>query len=222
MSKNRRATLESTLQYLETTINTKEYTVEGLAYQLIYRIENFLPETCKHCNEIYCYGIHDIPLLSCSVCGQGAHTPCVYDLLHVRTEDRPSFTPEDAYAKINPLLLPELQYLCMQCIEEYLPDKNEGLLKRLPKDRAQRNQTQPTTHNHSGGAGEPSTDENRNPANHENGNQTDTSEVTHAASNGADTTSDAGQPPTSGPTTTGGLFPAPPVDLADAMIRSST
>ena len=112
-------------------MNTADYNVEGLAYQLIYRIENLLPEQCKHCKEEYCNRIGDVPLLSCHVCGQGAHTPCVFDLLTIAPEKRASLTPEEAYAKINPLMLPELLYLCTHCAEEYLPDKSEGLKKRV-------------------------------------------------------------------------------------------
>ena len=149
VSKNIRSSIESTVHYLldplRTGIKTEDYTVKGLAYQLIYRVENLLPETCMHCNEEYCLNITDTPLLSCSVCGQGAHTPCVFRTLLVEEEDRAGFTPEMALQKINPLMLPELKYLCKDCTEDYLPDKNDGLKKKSAEKR--RKQTEQTTEN---------------------------------------------------------------------------
>ena len=151
VSKNIRSSIESTVHYLldrdplGTSIKTEDYTVKGLAYQLIYRVENLLPETCMHCNEEYCINITDTPLLSCSVCGQGAHTPCVFRTLLVEEDDRASFTPEMALQKINPLMLPELKYLCKDCTEEYLPDKNDGLKKSAEKRRKQTEQTTENT-----------------------------------------------------------------------------
>ena len=139
-SKNNRAALENTLIYLEAKIDISKYNVDGLAYQLIYRIENFLPEMCRHCNQEYCDKIGETPLLSCHVCGQGAHTSCVFDLLSIDSADRGTFTPDEALAKINPLMLPELHYLCTGCVESYLPDKTEGLKKKA-KDEHNRQRT---------------------------------------------------------------------------------
>ena len=135
VTKNRVSALASTVEYLQVNIKTEDYTAKGLAFQLIYRIETLLPETCIHCNEEYCFGIQDKPLLACEVCGQGAHNPCVYDNLQVSTEDRASFTPELASFKINPLQLPELKYLCSGCIKDYLPDKEDGLKQSAKKKR---------------------------------------------------------------------------------------
>ena len=149
VSKNNRSSLESTLNYLLnpmlTDIKPEDYTVKGLAYQLIYRIENLLPETCTHCSEEYCHHITDIPLLACSVCGQGAHTPCVFRTLLVEEDERANFTPEMASKKINPLMIPELKYLCKDCAEDYLPDKKDGLKKSVEKQRAR---TESVSHVH--------------------------------------------------------------------------
>lgn len=140
--KNRRATLESTLTYLQCNVNLKDYTVEGLVDLMIFRIQNFLPETCQHCSEEYCFKLGETPLLCCKICGQGSHTPCTLDALKIPAAERDDFTPELAVAIINPMSLPELHYLCQGCVNEYLPDKTEGLVKRI---RAQRQPTRSTS-----------------------------------------------------------------------------
>ena len=151
VSKNNRSAIENTVRHLCNPmrgqfydLKTEDYTVRGLAFLLIYRIENLLPETCQHCKEEYCVNTTDIPLLSCSVCGQGAHTPCVFRTLLVEEKDRGGFTPEMALQKINPLMLPELKYLCKDCTEEYLPDKNDGLKKCAAERRQNSEQTNGT------------------------------------------------------------------------------
>ena len=61
---------------------------------------------------------------------------CISHTLN-RGGKRAEFTPEMALKKINPLLLPELKYLCKDCIEDYLPDKKDGLKKSVEKSRTE-------------------------------------------------------------------------------------
>ena len=129
--KNHRATIEATLNYLSPSVISKDYTVEGLISLVVSRINTLLPKTCQQCSESYSSSLTDEPLLCCEACGQGAHTSCILNTLQIPDEERDAITPADVLLKINPLSLPQLQYICHDCTTKYLPDKSEGLKKSL-------------------------------------------------------------------------------------------
>ena len=129
--KNHRATIEATLNYLSPSVISKDYTVDGLICLIVSRINTLLPKTCQQCSESYSHSLADEPLLCCESCGQGAHTSCVLNTLQIPDEERNTINPADVLLKINPLSLPQLQYICHDCTTKYLPDKSEGLKKSL-------------------------------------------------------------------------------------------
>lgn len=65
-----------TLVYLKrpgaNALSTKVQLVE----YLLSRIQSLFPEVCPDCDEEYCIGLDDKPLMSCIFCGQGAHDSC--------------------------------------------------------------------------------------------------------------------------------------------------
>lgn len=91
---------------------------------MITRIQNLLPDKCNHCKEEYVVDVDDKPLMLCEVCGQGAHTECITNLLGVTDEA----TTEDAMKKINPLNVHGVHYMCGECIDLYISSPETGKL----------------------------------------------------------------------------------------------
>lgn len=103
-------TLAKTAKYL----NIKsEMNKDPLIHNIICKIQNLLPDSCKICNEVYCSKLEDDPFLACHVCGQEVHKPCFMKLLGITD---PTVTPV-----INPHNLPGLHYLCPECEIAIIP-----------------------------------------------------------------------------------------------------
>ena len=85
---------------------------------------------CSFCREQYCIRLMDKPLLSCQICGQGAHDPCVLDHLQRQPGEHQSLTASDVWNRINPTNLPGLHYLCEACQKSTIPTEEAGKLKR--------------------------------------------------------------------------------------------
>ena len=75
-------TIVKTSNYLNIA-DQSAYTKDAVVLNLICRIQNLLPDARNICDEMYCTHEDEIPLLMCSICGQGAHTPCILRLLRV-------------------------------------------------------------------------------------------------------------------------------------------
>ena len=106
--------LVETLKYLGLP-NQEAHTKPTCITILMRKMKNLLPKKCGICDEQYYVQRGKVPLLSCGICGQGSHDPCILQKLNVSEADKPNFTPADAHNKINPLSLPGLHYLCMDC-----------------------------------------------------------------------------------------------------------
>ena len=115
---------------------------------LICRIQNLLPDMCNICESEYCVKRDEISLISCEICGQGSHNPCIFEKLGIPEEDQAAFDPNKTMEKLNPIGLPGLHYLCGACEASNIPDKNAGLLKRTTEgtdlDRESTDSTQET------------------------------------------------------------------------------
>ncbi len=44
---------------------------------IINRIKNLFPEKCRTCDQMYTINVADKSPVTCSICGQGIHTPCL-------------------------------------------------------------------------------------------------------------------------------------------------
>ena len=82
------------LQQLPTNYKLKDNLIKAI----ISRIDNLLLEKCRKCKDFFAVDKDDIPTISCSSCGQGAHEPCYKDLGTTLTE------------------YPGLQYSCLRCV----------------------------------------------------------------------------------------------------------
>ena len=114
--------------------NQEKYNKPQVVHNLIVRIQNLLPDTCGLCKQEYNTGLEDIPLLTCDVCGQGSHNPCVISILGVGEHETDSLDPEKARKSIIPLDLPGVHYLCMTCSNDNIPNDNEGILNKKAHD----------------------------------------------------------------------------------------
>ena len=112
------------------------YVKTTIVHNLICRIQNLLPDTCPICAESYCVQRDELEILSCAKCGQASHTPCVLGLLGVTEEERGSFGPREAQAKMNPHNLPGIFYICKACEEQVIPSDEVGKRKKLPATSA--------------------------------------------------------------------------------------
>lgn len=115
----------------------QKYNKGTCVFELVCRIQNLFPDTCRQCKEEYCIKLGDTPLLACDICGQGSHDPCILQHLQVPDDERSSFTSEDAWKSLNPTELPGLHYMCVACEGTTIPSKNDGLLKSEKKSVAQ-------------------------------------------------------------------------------------
>ena len=119
-------TLAKTAKYLN--INS-DMNKDPLIHNIICKIQNLLPDTCKICQEVYCSKLEDNPFLACHVCGQEVHRPCVMKLFGISDA---TVCPE-----INPHQLPGLHYLCPECENEIIPPDdapNAPVGNHTPKD----------------------------------------------------------------------------------------
>ena len=125
-----------TLEFLKVT-NQGGCNKTELVHNLIVRIQNLLPDTCGLCKQEYNTGLDDTPLLSCEVCGQGSHNPCINTLLGIEESEESSLDPQKVRKMIIPLELPGVHYLCMTCSGDIVPDDGpDGILKNKLHDSA--------------------------------------------------------------------------------------
>ena len=124
-----KATLVDTMNYLKVT-GQSEYNKDFVVNNLIVRIQNLLPDTCKICNLEYCTDLDETAVLSCSLCGQAAHNQCLAQKLGLDCELLQDLGPEEAQSRINPLGIPGIHYLCGACEESVIPSTEAGKLRR--------------------------------------------------------------------------------------------
>ena len=74
--------------------------------------------------------LNETPLLTCEVCGQGSHDPCVSKLVRSDTDTNERITPEQVQAAINPMKIPGINYMCGACENTTIPKPETGLLKK--------------------------------------------------------------------------------------------
>ena len=110
------------------------YVKPAIIRNLVCRIENLLPDTCFICESEYTIAKDEVPLLTCALCGQGIHSPCLLQLLEVPPEQQDSFGPEEVQKKINPCNLPGFFYICHCCEKDKIPSDDDGK-KKTHSDR---------------------------------------------------------------------------------------
>ena len=66
------------MNYLK-VIGQSEYKKDFVVNNLIVRIQNLLPDTCKICNLKYCTDLDETAVLGCSLCAQAAHNQCLVE-----------------------------------------------------------------------------------------------------------------------------------------------
>ena len=115
-----KATHVKTSDYLNIA-DQSAYTKDAVVLNLICRIQNLLPDACNICDEMYCTPVDEIPLLKCSICGQGAHIPCILRLLRVNGEEKNNFTQDDVKHMVNASEIPGVHYLCKACEKKSYP-----------------------------------------------------------------------------------------------------
>ena len=87
-------------------VGQKKYQKIAAVHHLICRIQNLLNDECGICSGNYCNMKDDLPLLTCTVCGQGAHNDCISQLVEVAQENISLVGPDEERKKINPCNLP--------------------------------------------------------------------------------------------------------------------
>jgi hypothetical protein len=102
-----KAPLLQTAKFLR--IQCDDLRKDELVHEIICQVQNLLPDECQICNEAYKSNLGDIPYLSCDVCGQEAHKPCIMKLLGIDEGTQPN---------INPSNLPGIHYICKACEED--------------------------------------------------------------------------------------------------------
>ena len=129
--------LVHTLEYLKTPNmrnDLSDYTKEGLAKNLISRIQTLFPDTCLICNSEFVVDKDYQVTLPCESCGQEAHPGCLRELLGNPEED---MTQDFVKRLVNPLNLPGWSYNCLQCKEKLIPSPDSyvkaAVLKREQK-----------------------------------------------------------------------------------------
>ena len=135
LMKARNAELISALEYLKVT-NQDKCNKEQLAHNLIIRIQNLLPDTCSVCHEQYNTSLDDVPLLTCDMCGQGSHNPCVISTLGIDESEVHQLDPQKARKMIIPSGLPGVHYFCKECTKE-IPDANAGITSKKAHNRSE-------------------------------------------------------------------------------------
>ncbi len=109
----------------------------ALIQAIIVWIQNLLPDKCDICEEDYTFGLDDKPLLSCCICGQGAHDRCISRFVDNATE---------------PVLkIPGTHWMCAACEKDIIPDPAGAATEQRHTQKTGRPDTQ----------GEPETDTER-------------------------------------------------------------
>ena len=109
--------LTATLEFLGVDKNWDQLKKSACVHELIYRIQNLLPETCAICNDTYTIKKDDSPVLSCSICKHEVHRECYLPLLNSAVN--------------NVSNVPGFHYLCPSCEEDLIPDEMLGLKKSV-------------------------------------------------------------------------------------------
>ncbi len=100
----------------------------ALIQAIIVRIQNLLPDKCDICEENYTIGLDDKPLLSCCICGQGAHDRCISRFVDNATE---------------PVLkIPGTHWMCAACEKGIIPDPAGTATEQRHTQRTDRPDTQ--------------------------------------------------------------------------------
>ena len=115
--------LVETLEYLGVT-GTEEYRHSALPHELLCRVQNFFPDTCGMCNEVYCIKLEDRPIISCVRCGQGCHNACVLKLMN-KSYDELNESNQFGLDILNPFAALGLFYVCPPCQEKVVPNKDD-------------------------------------------------------------------------------------------------
>lgn len=113
LNRFKKAQLQATYDHLKWPHEFMPNTKDLLVNDIVCRIQNYLPETCEHCNQSYCTKMGDVHLLACSVCGQEAHLPCLLSRLGLESADR--LSAQEVANMINPMGWNNLQYICGPC-----------------------------------------------------------------------------------------------------------
>ena len=121
LMKFKKASLQATFEHLKWPHESMPRTKPEIVNDIVCRIQNFLPETCGFCNQSYRTKHGDDHLLSCAICGQEAHLPCLLKKLRLEPPDRPSYKVAKL---INPYGFKGLQYICPPCDESNIPGYN--------------------------------------------------------------------------------------------------
>ena len=104
-----------TLQFLGKTQNWDTVKKPDCVHELVYRIQNLMPETCGFCSESYLLKITDPSILSCSKCRQEVHHQCYKPILQLKnSEGRPLVEVLRS--------TPGFHFLCQSCEEAWIPD----------------------------------------------------------------------------------------------------
>ena len=129
-----------TLEYLGMNrSNWDDYIKPACIHELICRVQNLFPEKCDICQETYCVGSGDVPLLHCETCGQGLHDQCIKQVLGNEYDDE--MTSEQVKMKINPFNLKSLHIICNGCKELNIPVPEAGLKKTARKGKVGKEDT---------------------------------------------------------------------------------
>lgn len=126
--KESKSVLVEVLAYLEMP-DMKQYRADALPHELLCRIQNFLPDRCHLCKDVYCVKLGDKPILSCVRCGQGSHNACAMQLLglnHDELKEENKFGGDLA----NPHSTLGLFYLCGYCQKEVIPQRETLKVKQ--------------------------------------------------------------------------------------------
>ena len=117
-----KADIIATLRFLGVDRDLDALLKPDCLHQLVYRIQNLLPEECGICNESYVVKIADPCLLSCSVCGHEAHHKCYQPLLQAANNEEIALIKKSLGA-------PGFHFLCHSCEEDHIPDTEVNNVK---------------------------------------------------------------------------------------------
>ena len=91
-------------------------------------------DNCEICERRYSIGLHELPILECSVCGQGVHKPCWLNLAAIASKNTDTdyeISDAEAFKKYyNPLILPGIFYVHECCQPNTILCEDEGNNKR--------------------------------------------------------------------------------------------
>ena len=133
--KSKKNVLVDTMTFLGVP-GSEVFTASSITNKLISRIQNLMPDMCPTCNEAYSVELDEKPLVSCCMCGQGAHRTCMAVTLGLDQDQLDATTTEEAQLIINPRSIKTLHYMCTECSKASIPDPNEGMLCRYKATNA--------------------------------------------------------------------------------------